>query len=112
PLERLELGVGAAGAMVGLALRFAPLIGAEASRIARVQELRAGAPPSGWREGLERRRAVLVPALVAALETAERVALGLEARHYRLRPVPAVDGGRVAALAGWTLFGIAALWRA
>ncbi|MEK7824065.1 MAG: energy-coupling factor transporter transmembrane component T, partial [Candidatus Eisenbacteria bacterium] len=72
PLERLRVPVREARAMLGLALRFAPLLGAEAVRIARVQELRAGRPPRGAREWLQRRRAGTVPTLVGALERAER----------------------------------------
>jgi energy-coupling factor transporter transmembrane protein EcfT len=92
PLERLHVPVREARAILGLALRFMPLLGAEASRIARVQELRAGRPPRGLREWLERRRAATVPTMVGALERAERVALALEARHYRLRPAGAPVG--------------------
>ena len=78
--------------MLGLALRFAPMLGAETARIARVQELRAGRPPRGMGERLQRLRATVVPALVGSLERAERVALALEARHYRLRPVGMAGG--------------------
>ncbi len=112
PLERAGVPVREARAMIGLALRFAPLLAAECRRIARLQALRAGRAPRGWRETLAARRAVAVPAVVAAIETAERVATGLEARHYRLRPVAAPGGGRAAALLGWLVVGVAALWRA
>ena len=98
--------------MTALALRFVPLLTTEYRRIARLQELRAGSPARGVREKLERQRAVAIPAVVAAIETAERVALALEARHYRLRPVAGARGGAGAALLGWLLFGIAVLWRA
>jgi energy-coupling factor transport system permease protein len=125
PLERLRVPVREARAMLGLALRFAPLLGAEAVRIARVQALRAGRPPRGAREWLQRRRAGTVPTLVGALERAERVALALEARHYRLRPVAAAGGlpgglphgatapfGRAWTVAGTGLAALALLWRA
>jgi energy-coupling factor transporter transmembrane protein EcfT len=112
PLERLRVPVRRARAVLGLALRFAPLLGRETARIARLQDLRAGRPPRGWRERFTRRRAVLVPAMVNAMERAERVALALEARHYRLRdPAPAAPVGW-----GWNLAGLAVataslLWR-
>src|SRR5439155_9774102 len=86
-LERLRVPVSEARLMTALALRFVPLLTTEYRRIARLQELRAGSPARGVREKLERQRAVAIPAVVAAIETAERVALALEARHYRLRPV-------------------------
>lgn len=128
PLERLRVPVREARAMLGLALRFAPLLGTEAERIARVQDLRAGRPPRGVGEWLTRRRAATVPLMVGALERAERVALALDARHYRLRPPSAAAGwAGVAAVAGppgarlpvWIaaslgvmLAGVALLWRA
>jgi len=124
PLERVRVPVREARAILGLALRFVPLLGAEATRIARVQDLRAGRPPRGAREWLQRRRAGTVPTLVGALERAERVALALEARHYRLRPAGAVAGlpGDVPRAASgpargaWTVAGtglvaLALLWR-
>lgn len=102
PLERLRVPVTQARAVLGLALRFAPLLAREAGRIARLQDLRAGRPPRGWRERFARRRAVVVPVMVNALERAERVGLALEARHYRLRPVRR-EGGRSAGPGrGWT----------
>lgn len=117
PLERLRLPVREARAVLALALRFAPLLGREGARIARVQDLRAGGPPRGLRERFARRRAVLVPVMVGALERAERVGLALEARHHRLRgPAPrTADAGAVAW--GWTLAGLAVagtslFWRA
>jgi energy-coupling factor transporter transmembrane protein EcfT len=125
PLERLRVPVREARAVLGLSLRFAPLLGAEASRIARVQDLRAGRPPRGAREWLQRRRASMVPTLVGALERAERVALALEARHYRLRPAGAAVGPPNDARSGvpastaapWIVMGtglaaLALLWRA
>lgn len=124
PLERLRVPVREARAMLGLALRFAPLLQAEARRIARVQDLRAGRSPRGAREWLQRRRAATVPLMVGALERAERVALALEARHYRLRPPGvAVGWGDAAgpatsspAARAWTLLAgslaaVALLWR-
>jgi energy-coupling factor transporter transmembrane protein EcfT len=120
PLERLRLPVRESRAMLGLSLRFAPLLGGEARRIARIQDLRAGRPPRGAGEWLTRRRAATVPFLVGALERAERVALALDARHYRLRPVAAaVSVGTARRVATWTsaslgaaLAGVALLWRA
>ena len=124
PLERLRVPVREARAMLGLALRFAPLLQAESRRIARVQDLRAGRPPRGPREWLQRRRAATVPFMVGALERAERVALALEARHYRLRPPGAAvgwedagrpgqarTGGHAWALMGVSLAAVALLWR-
>jgi energy-coupling factor transporter transmembrane protein EcfT len=120
PLERLRVPVREARAMLGLALRFSPLLAAEASRITQVQELRAGRRSRGAGEWLQRRRAAAVPTLVGALERAERVALALDARHYRLRP-PAADppatAGSAAALSagvavGTGLVALALLWRA
>lgn len=112
PLERLRVPVGEARMVMALALRFVPLLEEETRRIAGVQALRAGGPPRGWRERIERRRASAVPAVVGALERAERVALALEARHYRVRPLPA--GTPVAW--GWNATGVAVmaaalLWR-
>lgn len=121
PLERLRLPVREARAMLGLALRFAPLLQSESRRIARVQDLRAGRPPRGAREWFQRRRAATVPLVVGALERAERVALALEARHYRLRAPGAAAGwgdvsrpgagGRAWVLAGGSLAAVALLWR-
>jgi len=122
PLERLRVPVREARAMLGLALRFAPLLQSESRRIARVQDLRAGRPPRGAREWFQRRRAATVPLMVGALERAERVALALEARHYRLRAPGAAAGwgdaprpgagGRAWTLAGGSLAAVALLWRA
>lgn len=119
PLERLRVPVGETRAMIGLSLRFMPLLKTEAQRIARVQDLRAGRPPRGVREWMQRRRAAAVPAMVGALERAERVAQALEARHYRLRPAHAgprqASGsgapGRIASVAGIVLAAWALLWR-
>jgi energy-coupling factor transporter transmembrane protein EcfT len=114
PLERLRVPVRELRAMLGLALRFAPLLRTEAARIGRVQALRAGRPPRGPREWLRRRRAAAVPTLVGALERAERVALALEARHYRVRPVARPDRRTrlgPAALAGIAVALVALLWR-
>lgn len=114
PLRRLGLPVREARMMLGLAVRFAPLLERESRRIAAVQALRAGRPPRGAREWLERRRAAAVPTLVGALERADRVALALEARHYRLRPTAGERPERSLLpwkLAGATLFGAALLWR-
>ncbi len=115
PLQRWKVPVEEARAMLGLAVRFAPLLEREARRIADVQALRAGRPPRGAREWLERQRAAAVPTLVSALERADRVALALEARHYRLRPAggPETAGGTALGwrLAAATVFAAALLWR-
>jgi energy-coupling factor transport system permease protein len=112
PLERIGLPVHRARATVGLALRFAPLLAEEGGRIARLQALRAGGPARGWVEGVRRRRASLVPLVVAALERAEQVALALEARHYRVRPLPArTPAPWLASGSALALFAAALLWR-
>ena len=124
PLERWRVPVREARAMLGLALRFVPLLQTEARRIARVQDLRAGRPPRGAREWLQRRRAATVPFMVGALERAEQVALALEARHYRLRPAGAAAArddssrsrsgaavARASAVMGGSLAAVALLWR-
>jgi energy-coupling factor transporter transmembrane protein EcfT len=104
PLDELR-------AVFSLALRFVPLIGDEAQRIARLQALRAGRPPRGLGERLERVRAALVPALVATLERADQVSLALAARHHRHRPPRVTPWPWPASLAGLLLFAGACLWR-
>ena len=112
PLERLGVPVGETRVVAGLALRFSPLLAEEARRIARAQDLRAGRPARGVRERLERRQATIIPTLVGALERAERVALALEARHYRVRPIPGGAAlGSGWAITGLALAGTALLWR-
>ncbi|HET9328584.1 MAG TPA: energy-coupling factor transporter transmembrane component T [Candidatus Eisenbacteria bacterium] len=114
PLERLRVPVRELRTVVGLALRFAPLMGGEARRIARVQDLRAGRAPRGAGEWWQRRRAAAVPILVSSLERAERVALALEARGYRTRPLDLTPGlGHPTAwgVAGIAVAGAALLWR-
>jgi len=116
PFERLGLPVARARAMLGLALRFAPLLADEARRIARLQDLRAGREPRGPAEWLERRRAATVPTLVHSLERAEQLSLALEARHYQLRPaaraaIAVAPGAWGWAAGGLLLAGAAALWR-
>jgi energy-coupling factor transporter transmembrane protein EcfT len=112
PLERVGLPVRRGRMVIGLALRFAPHVGAEARRIARVQALRAGRPARGLGERLRRARAAMVPTMVGALERAERTALALEARHYRMRPVaPAGHRGWGWGTLGLALAGAALLWR-
>jgi len=86
PLERVRVPLREARAVLGLALRFVPLLADEGARIARIQGLRAGRPPRGWRERFTRRRAVVIPVMVNALERAERVSLALEARHHACGP--------------------------
>jgi energy-coupling factor transport system permease protein len=108
--------VGEARATLGLALRFAPLVAVEAERIGRIQDARAGRPPRGPAEWLQRRRAATVPLVVRSLERAEQVALALEARHYRARPLAAASAAMGAAratgiAAGTTLAVASLLWR-
>jgi energy-coupling factor transporter transmembrane protein EcfT len=114
PLQRLRVPVLETRAMIGLSLRFMPLLDAEARRIARIQDLRAGRAPRGAGEWLQRRRAAVVPAMVGALERAERVAMALEARHHTLRPIaaPRTRPPRAYALAGVGVVLVSALWRA
>jgi energy-coupling factor transporter transmembrane protein EcfT len=57
PLERLRVPVRETRVMLGLALRFAPLLREEAARIARVQALRVGRRPRGAGERLALARA-------------------------------------------------------
>ncbi|MBI1796912.1 MAG: energy-coupling factor transporter transmembrane protein EcfT [Candidatus Eisenbacteria bacterium] len=115
PLQRLRVPILETRAMIGLSLRFMPLLESEARRIARVQDLRAGRAPRGLAERLRRRRAAIVPALVGALERAERVAMALEARHHGLRPIaPPADAARTPrawAVAGAGTALVSALWR-
>jgi energy-coupling factor transporter transmembrane protein EcfT len=117
PLEHLRVPVREARAVLGLALRFAPLLASEGARISRIQGLRAGRPPRGWRERLTRRRAVVIPVMVNALERAERVSLALEARHHRLRAValpasrPGVGPGWAWGLAGLGVAVTSLVWR-
>jgi len=116
PLGRVGVPVAEARVMTGLALRFAPLLRDEGVRIARVQDLRAGRKPHGIEEWLTRRRAATVPVLVGSLERAERVALALEARHYRLRPasiggVASPARAPIAIVFGLALCLVAVVWR-
>jgi energy-coupling factor transport system permease protein len=114
PLERFRVPVRDLRTVMGLALRFAPLMEGEGRRIARVQDLRAGRPPRGAGEWWQRRRAAAVPTLVGSLERAERVALALEARGYRQRPMDLPHGGRhptAWTVAGVAVAGAALLWR-
>ncbi len=108
PLERVRIPVGEARAVLALALRFAPLVGAEARRISALQTLRAGRPPRGLTERLARRRAAIVPTLVSALERSEQVALALEARHFRVRH-PALPPWPLASIAIGAALVLAAL---
>ena len=112
PLERFGVPVRRARATLSLALRFAPLVRDEFQRVTRVQALRAGRPPRGAQEWIQRQRAAVVPVMIGSLERADRVALALEARHYRLRPV--TRGARspwIASGAGAALAAAALLWR-
>lgn len=114
PLRRLGVPLSEMRIILGLAVRFAPLLEREGRRIAAVQALRAGRPPRGLRERLERKRAAAVPTLVSALERADRVALALEARHYALRPASGgapADRALAGKLAGVAAFATALLWR-
>jgi energy-coupling factor transporter transmembrane protein EcfT len=115
PLERFGLPVRDTRTLLGLALRFAPTVEDEARRIAAMQALRAGGAARGWRARVTRWRAAAVPTMVCTLERAERVALALEARHYRLRPARPEPSGSGAGwpwvVAGGMLFGGALWWR-
>ncbi|MEO5616910.1 MAG: energy-coupling factor transporter transmembrane component T [Candidatus Eisenbacteria bacterium] len=111
-LERLGVPVRRMRAVLGLAIRFVPMLRDEAVRIAAIQRLRAGSAPRGVAQRLQRARAVLIPTLVGSLERAGQVALALEARHYRLRePVRMPRAGWLFRGAGWALAGLGLLWR-
>ena len=111
-LERIGFPVRRIRAMVGLAIRFVPMLADEARRIAAVQNLRAGRPARGLAEKATRARAILVPALVASLERAGQVALALEARHYRLRePARMRRAEWPWRSVGWAMAGAGLLWR-
>jgi energy-coupling factor transporter transmembrane protein EcfT len=86
PLERLRVPVRGLRETMRLAVRMMPVALAEHRRIRRLQTLRAGGPPRGIADRLERERAAWIPTVVAAVESAERLTLALEARHYSLRP--------------------------
>jgi energy-coupling factor transporter transmembrane protein EcfT len=112
PLGRIGLPVAESRLVAALAWRMRPAVAAEAERVAQLQELRAGRAPRGWSERWSRARARLVPSLTGSLERAERVALALEARHYRLRP--AASGARSpwpAKLAGVAIAAVSLVWR-
>jgi energy-coupling factor transport system permease protein len=111
PLTRLGLPIDDSREVLGLALRFMPLLTQEARRIARVQALRAGRAPRGLAERLTRMRAALVPSLVAAIERAEQLALNLEARHHRARAWPARRPAWGMSALGFGVFLTALLWR-
>jgi len=116
PLERAGLPVGNARAILGLSARVVPMLRDEWLRVARVQRLRAGGPPHGAAARLRALRAGAVPALTGALERADRVALALEARHYRVRPLAPPGTQRSGgSIAGWSVAAVlvaaCALWR-
>jgi energy-coupling factor transporter transmembrane protein EcfT len=111
PLSRLGIPVDDSREVLGLALRFMPLLTQEARRIARVQALRAGRAPRGLTERLTRMRAALVPSLVAAIERAEQLALNLEARHHRARAWPERRASWGTSVLGFGVFLTALLWR-
>jgi energy-coupling factor transporter transmembrane protein EcfT len=54
---------------------------------------------------------VAVPLVVGTLERAERVALGMEARHYRVRPIARLRRVWVAEVAGLAVAVVALAWR-
>jgi energy-coupling factor transporter transmembrane protein EcfT len=116
PLQHLRVPVGEMRVMIGLSLRFAPMLESEARRIARVQDLRAGRAPVGAQEWLTRRRAAVVPTFVSALERAERVALAMEARGYATRPVAPPERSNPGRwwwiAAGVLIAAVALVWRA
>jgi energy-coupling factor transporter transmembrane protein EcfT len=116
PLARLGVPVGEMRAVLGLGMRALPLLRDEAERVGRVQRLRAGQAPRGMAARARALRAATVPALVGALERADRTALALEVRHYRARPpAPAIDRPRLGTPAGWcvaaALVVVCGLWR-
>jgi energy-coupling factor transport system permease protein len=115
PLERAGLPLGGARAVLGLSVRVMPMLRDEVVRVARVQRLRAGRAPRGAGERLQALRAGAVPALTGALERADRVALALEARHYRVRPVTSSGLRPAGSLLGWSmaaaLVAACAVWR-
>ena len=110
-LKAVGLPLEAARAVLGLGLRFVPLVAAEAQRIVRLQDVRAGGPPRSRRAWLERRKAVAVPLLVCTLERAERVALAMEARHYRVRPIPRLRRVWAAEIAALVVAAVSLFWR-
>ena len=111
-LERFGIPVRRMRAMLGLAIRFVPMLRDEAARIGAIQRLRAGYPPQGIARRLERARAVLIPTLVGSLERAGAVALALEARHYRMRePARMPRAEWPARIAGGLLAALGLLWR-
>lgn len=110
-LERLRIPVRSARAVVGLALRFAPLVAGEAQRIGALQDHRAGGPPRSRAQWLTRRRALIVPLLTCTLERAERISMGMEARHYRVRPVARVERPVAAEVLGLAIVTVSILWR-
>src|SRR5262249_21913635 len=92
-------------------LRSAPLGADGASRIAALQDHRAGGPPRSRAQWALRRRALVVPLLVCTLERAERVALAMEARHYRVRPVNPIRRSWAGEVCGWSVAAAALVWR-
>jgi len=111
PLERVRIPVARARAILGLGLRFVPLLADEIGRVRAIQDLRAGRAARGMRARARRLRSALVPALTGALERAERVALALEARHYRLRRVQVPRAHRGWQGAGLALAALSLFWR-
>jgi energy-coupling factor transporter transmembrane protein EcfT len=87
PLERVGVPIRSLRELVRLAVRMQPAVGAEHRRIRTLQGMRAGRPARGLPERVQRERAVLIPTFVATVERADRLALALEARHHRQRPV-------------------------
>lgn len=84
PLRILRLPVGDLSLLLGLSLRFIPLLADEFEIISRAQRARGldwekGAP---WQR-LARRSAVFFPLLVALFRRAEEVATAMEVRGYR-----------------------------
>lgn len=116
PLEKVGAPVADLRVVLGLSARTMPLLRDEGERVRRVQRLRAGGPPHGWNGRMRALRAATVPVMVGALERADRVALALEARHYRTRPLAPPARGARGSLAGWSaalaLVLVCALWRA
>jgi energy-coupling factor transport system permease protein len=112
PLERVGVPVRHLRSVVGLALRFGPLLPTELDRIRRLQEQRAGVTARGVGARLQNVKAVLVPAMVSTLERAERVALALDARHYGARIPAAAPAGRgFYTLGAAAVITVALVWR-
>lgn len=84
PLKRLRLPVGDISLLLGLSLRFIPMLAEEAEKISRAQKARG----LDWEKGppwqrLANRSALFFPLLVGLFRRAEEVATAMEVRGYR-----------------------------